>query len=261
MGPHHLVYGPARRAAMCYTRAMAQIHGASGWREATRLLLDTVFPPRCVGCRSRGTWLCAPCLRAVDQLPLPLCPVCRQPVEKGNPHACRAAGARPPLAAISAAGAYAGPLRAAIHALKYEGRHGVAATLAPLLAERVAPLAGDDDLLIPIPLHPARQRERGYNQSAVVAAELARLLPLELAPAALQRTRQTADQTRLSGAQRAENVRDAFVARPDGVRDRRIWLLDDVYTTGATLHAGAAALRAAGAREVRGVVVAMTLRV
>ncbi len=169
---------------------------------------------------------------------------------------CRGA----PPASISAIGAYAGPLRSAIHALKYDGRHGVAATLAPLLAERLAPRVVAGDLLVAIPLHPSRQRERGYNQADIVATELARLLPLEIAPTALRRTRQTADQTRLSGTQRAANMRDAFTARSDAARDRRIWLLDDVYTTGATLRAGASALRAAGARDIRGAVIAITLR-
>jgi len=162
------------------------------------------------------------------------------------------------LASVSAIGVYAGPLRAAVRALKYEGHHAVTSALAPLLAERVAPLLAADDLLVAIPLHPTRQRERGYNQSAIVAAELARLLPLEFAPTALQRTRATADQTRLSGERRAANMRGAFTARPQAVRDRRVWLLDDVYTTGATLQAGASALRAAGAHEVRGAVIAAT---
>jgi ComF family protein len=108
-----------------------------------------------------------------------------------------------------------------------------------------------------MPLHPTRERERGYNQSAILASELQYLLPLQVAPVALQRTRATADQTALSAAQRTANVRGAFGASPDAVGGRRVWLLDDVHTTGATLHAGARALRDAGAREVRGAVIAV----
>ncbi len=249
---------------MCYTCAMDALNkigktrGGMGWHEAGRRVLDTIFPPKCVGCGARGAWLCPACLRSVEPLRLPVCAVCRHPVENAAAHACRPAGAA--LLTVSAVGVYAGPLRSAIHALKYEGRHAVASALAPLLAERVGPLVVAGDVLVAIPLHPTRQRERGYNQSAVVAAELARLLPLETAPTALRRTRATADQVALSGEQRAANVRGAFTARVEGVRDRRVWLLDDVYTTGATMRAAALALRTAGAREIRGAVVAMTAR-
>jgi len=144
--------------------------------------------------------------------------------------------------------------------LKYQGRHGVAATLAELLAPAMAPLVGEADLLIPVPLHGTRQRERGYNQSAILAAELRFLLPLELQAAALRRTRATAQQTQLTGAQRAANVRGAFTAEAALVQGRRVWVLDDVYTTGATMGACVRALRAAGAREVRGAVVALAVK-
>jgi ComF family protein len=195
-------------------------------------------------------------LRRVERLALPLCGICGQPLDPtGPPHGCRHASAS--LITVSAVGAYRGPLREAVHALKYHGRHGVAATLAALLAPAVVPFLQEGDLLVPVPLHPTRERARGYNQSAILASELQYLLPVEVAPAALQRTRATADQTVLSAVQRAANVRGAFTAQADVVGGRRVWLLDDVYTTGATLRAGAWALRAAGAREVRGAVVAI----
>jgi len=196
------------------------------------------------------------CVRRVERLSLPLCGICGQPVDPaGPPHGCRRASAA--LTTISAVGAYMGPLREAVHALKYHGRHGVAATLAALLAPAVAPLLQQGDLLVPVPLHPTRERARGYNQSAILASEVQYLLPVEVAPAALRRTRATADQTALSAVQRVANVRGAFTAHADVVSGRRVWLLDDVYTTGATLRAGAQALCGAGAREVRGAVIAV----
>ena len=219
-------------------------------------MLDTVFPPRCVGCTARGHWLCPMCLRRVERLSLPLCGICGQPVDPAGPlHGCRRASAA--LTTISAVGMYMGPLREAVHALKYHSRHGVAATLAALLAPAVAPLLQQSDLLVPVPLHPTRERERGYNQAAILASELQYLLPVEVAPVALRRTRATADQTALSAVQRAANVRGAFTAQADVVSGRRVWLLDDVYTTGVTLRAGARELRVAGACEVRGAVIAV----
>lgn len=227
------------------------------WHHLSLHALDTIFPPKCVGCGQRGHWLCPACLRRVERLALPACGVCGQPADPAAPaHGC----GRAALVTISAAGVYAGPLRQAVHALKYNGRHGVAATLATLLAPPLAQLVREGDLLAPIPLHPARERERGYNQAAILASELRYLLPLDLATAALRRTRATADQVTLSGEQRVRNVRGAFAADSSIVKGRRVWLLDDVCTTGATLRAGAQALRAAGAREVRGAAVAMTPR-
>lgn len=238
------------------SRPNAERGGRRG-HDATRRVLDTLFPPHCVGCRARAHWLCPRCLDRVQYLMQPLCGVCKQPVSPAAPHGCRSGAA--PVVTISAIGLFGGPLRDAVHALKYQGRYGVAAPLAGLLAPRVGALIAEGDLLAPVPLHATRERERGYNQAAILARELARLLPCDLDTAALRRTRATADQVTLSMEQRAANVRGAFEARPDLVRDRRVWLLDDVYTTGATLTSGAQALRSAGARQVRGVVVAVAM--
>jgi ComF family protein len=217
-------------------------------------LLDALFPPKCAGCKVRGHWLCPDCLRRIDRFAEPLCAVCRQPLALGVAHGCGRNAASVSL--LVAVGFHAGPLREAIHALKYQGRHGIAATLAGLLTPLLTPLLQEGDLVVPVPLHPSRERERGYNQSARLAAELAYLHPVEVVPAALRRTRATAQQTTLSGTQRAANVRGAFEASPLVV-GRRVWLLDDVCTTGATLGACAQALRQAGARQVLGAVVAL----
>lgn len=228
-------------------------------RMIVRRLLDTIYPPRCVGCRQRGEWLCGRCLIAIEKLPRPFCVRCRASFDHGGAdHRC-GVGVNAALV-VTAGGVFGGPLRSAVHALKYQGRHAVARTLVMLVVPPLAELLQEGDLLIPIPLHPSRERQRGYNQSLIVARELAGVLPLDLAPHALRRVRRTAVQMELPAARRVANVRDAFAARPELVAGRRVWLLDDVVTTGATMQEAARTLREAGAIQVRGIALAAASR-
>ena len=159
-----------------------------------------------------------------------------------------------------AATAYHGLARRAILGLKFRQGRYLAPLLGGLLAEAVRrrPLASD--LLVPVPLAPRRERERGYNQAVLLATELLRLQPLggaTLAPELLRRSRDTPPQVRLRAAARRRNVEGAFACpRPEALRGRRVLLLDDVATTGATLEACAAVLKAAGAGRVMALVVA-----
>lgn len=160
-----------------------------------------------------------------------------------------------------AAGTFAGPLREAVHAFKYGGEHALALELGSLVARVVArDLASGIaiDALVPVPLHRTRVRERGYDQTLLLAQRLAAACGLPLRPA-LRRIRRSAPQVELDRARRADNVRGAFVGVAGSLRGLRIALVDDVATTGATLHAAAAAARACGARSVRGYVIASDL--
>jgi ComF family protein len=154
------------------------------------------------------------------------------------------------VSSARAIGAYDGPLRAILHALKYGKRPSLARPVARLMVAAAAS-AGDlldgVDLVVPVPLHRRRRRARGFNQ----AEELARHLGLEWEDV-LRRTRATPSQTDLPAAQRHANVRNAFaVRRRHEVDGLTVLLVDDVSTTGATLDACASVLRRAGAREVR----------
>jgi ComF family protein len=145
-------------------------------------------------------------------------------------------------------GEYAGPLRAIVHALKYEGRRSLARPLAAMMRQRGATLLDGAACAIPVPLHASRRRRRGFNQSA----DLARHLGLRVVHA-LRRTRATATQADLPAAQRHKNVRDAFAPTRSAraLAGSIVVLVDDVSTTGATLDACARVLKASGVIEVR----------
>jgi len=211
-------------------------------------LLDLALPPLCAGCGAEGAALCAACLpdlRARIDLPAgtPL------GLAEGPPH---------PLLQLEWCAAFRGATRAALHALKYAGERRLAEPLGRAIAERWGRVGAGGELLVPVPVHEARRRERGYDQAALLAEVAARQLGLPWAPA-LQRTRATTAQYHLDRRRRAANVAEAFaVTLPHrrAVHGRWVVLVDDVVTTGATLSEAASALLDAGALAVSAVTVA-----
>ncbi len=154
---------------------------------------------------------------------------------------------------------YSGPIRRALHRLKFHGQYRLARTMATWMAEGWARFAMEADILIPVPASPARQRQRGYNQAAMLARALGEHLALPVLPQALRRMRATPSQVGLARQARRANVQGAFAADPQWVRGKRIVVVDDVCTSGATLEACAAALYQAGARSVWGFTLARVI--
>jgi ComF family protein len=155
---------------------------------------------------------------------------------------------------------YGGALATAIARSKYHDRPEIASGLGLLLAATARPCVGPDaaDQVVPVPLHPRRLAQRGYNQAALLAAPVARALTVRMATRAVARVRDTPRQATLDRAARLLNMQGSFVANRSLVQGSRILLVDDVRTTGATLQSCAEALQEAGARAVLALVVADT---
>lgn len=216
--------------------------------------LDLLFPPTCVGCRRTGRWICPKCWPVVDWLPEMRCGLCeRHWLQTPCPHC---AGQQSSLEGIGAVTVFGGSGREAVHALKYHGKHAIGGMMGKLMARALPEL--ELSIVAPVPLHPKRRRERGYDQAAILARFVSRSLDLAYEPEALRRVRPTRQQTSLDGLARQTNVAGAFTAEP-WVEGENVLLIDDVTTTGATLEAAAGALHEAGAVSVFGLVFAAAL--
>lgn len=220
-------------------------------------LLDILFPPRCVACGAAGAWFCSACLAAVTPLPSPFCSHCGRPL--GRQGICRRCQLEPTqILSITSYSAYRQPLRKAIHAFKYDGMRVLCEPLAGFLVKALEEQHITADLIVPVPLHRARIRERGYNQSALLARTLGRHSGIRVDEEALVRVKNTPPQVGLNREQRRQNMAGAFCCSHH-ISGQNVLLIDDVCTTGATLEACAQELAAAGAQSVQALTLARAL--
>lgn len=232
-----------------------------------KALLDILFPPLCHGCKTfipdaGELHLCPDCLAQSPLISSPHCTVCGLPflTEGGIDHRCGGCGDDPPaFAAARAAVLFAGPVRELIHRFKYGKKVQHSRPLALLAARQLGEFAAANaaDLIIPVPLHVKRLRQRGFNQAVLLGEILAKKWRLPLSRKNLSRIRWTEPQINLTAAERKQNVRGAFALKDAAaIRERRIILLDDVYTTGSTVAECARTLKKGGAEAVFVVTVA-----
>lgn len=197
-----------------------------------------------------GAVLCASCVAQVIWIQNPICERCGRVVGRQG-WLCWACQQQPPLLAQMRGAAYfTGPMRPAIHGLKYRQGFALADPLADLMVQAWPRWQMPVDVVLPIALHADRQRERGYNQAELLATRFAAGVGLPCDTLALVRQRHTTPQVQLSGPERRRNLHQAFVADGARVGGRRVLLVDDVCTTGSTLGAAAEALLQAGATSV-----------
>jgi ComF family protein len=228
------------------------------WTRAGRAALDTLYPPICLACRaatSEAGALCSSCWRAMRFIERPFCDRLGTPFEHdlGEGLLSPQAVTDPPVfqRARAVARFEDGPARRLVHRLKYSDRGELAAPMGAWMARAGADVLAEADAITPVPLHARRLWTRRFNQAAALGREIARRAGKPFEPALLRRIKATRSQVGLSREQRVQNMQRAFRTAPGAsVQGRRIALVDDVLTSGATANAAARALLRAGAAQV-----------
>lgn len=239
-------------------------------------LLDWLYPPRCRFCRERifgadEECFCSGCFEKIRLVRHPLCSRCGRPFfdAAGEDHVCGVCLTRQPYffrarawACYPSDGLENHPLREVIRRFKYGRKVSLGRPLARLMAKGSGEFFKETsfDLVIPVPLHPKRLRWRGFNQAVILAREVGRLWKVPVDPFLLLRSRETPPQTELREDERRKNVRRAFqVNSQRSVRGKRLLLVDDIYTSGATVNECSRALLRAGAKEIHVLTLARTV--
>jgi ComF family protein len=239
-----------------------------GFRNLFTAAADFFFPPLCLLCRNflpapQEAYFCTSCSEAFPFIRGPLCPRCGIPFvsQEGADHLCSGCMKKEPAYdSARAVGIYDGTLKQAIHLFKYSSRPLLAAPLGDVLARQGRELLDTGfDVIMPVPLHARRIRQRGFNQSLALARRVGRLWGVAVAAEGLARTRWTDPQTMLPERQRLRNVRDAFSCSRTAAAGKTVLLVDDVYTSGSTVNECARVLRRNGARRVDVLTLARTI--
>ncbi len=220
--------------------------------ELVATLRDIIFPPVCANCQKVGQLICPECFQRIQWIKEPVCLCCGRLLVPswGLCDSCQTTPL--PLKQIRAATLFAEPVSSIIHKLKYKGSFGLGKILAELMVSVWDQWQVSVDFVVPIPLHPEREKKRGYNQSALLARHFSQQCGYVYAPGLLRRTRFTLPQVSLNAAERAQNVQNAFAVEGHGLVGKSVLLVDDVCTTGATMAAAAQALLDKGALSVSG---------
>ena len=217
--------------------------------------LDWIYPPSCGGCNQRGARWCPDCQSSVTKISSPLCEHCGETNPSGG--LCRNCRTNPQsYTALRSWARFTGPLRNAVHRLKYRGEMRLGEALAKPLIDYLRTLNWQVDLVVPVPLGVARQAQRGYNQAALIARPIALSEQICYQPDAVRKIKTTRAQVGLSRVERLLNVAEAFQAESRMVAQKRILLIDDVATSGATIDACSKTMLQAGAAEVFGLTLA-----
>jgi ComF family protein len=215
-----------------------------------RAALDLLFPQRCLGCGEEGELLCKACLKTLPRIFPPLCPRCGRP--QTSEILCPACASwQASIDCIRSPLKFDGLVRTAIHQFKYKNLRSLDEPLALLLKDYFYHYPLPVEVVVPVPLHPQRMRERGYNQSELLARKFAALFHFPLNATALRRTGYIKPQVKTESlGERRQNVQGCFSCKSAELAGKQVLLIDDVATSGATLDACALALKSGGANQV-----------
>jgi ComF family protein len=222
-----------------------------------RIALDLLFPQWCVGCGREGDYICEHCRQSLSSILPPVCPQCGKP--QSDSRLCPTCDSENPVIdGICSPFLFDGVIRQAIHELKYHNLRALALPMAGLLYEYYLAYPVPGEVLVPVPLHRKRLRERGYNQSALLARQLGKLTGMPVIEDCLIRKQHTPPQARTANIEeRRQNVVNAFSCSNGKLWGKQVILIDDVTTSGTTLNAGAKTLKESGAASVWGLVMAI----
>jgi len=220
------------------------------------MTLNFLFPKWCIGCRREGTFICPSCFTSLPKITAPLCPKCGRPQASGI--LCPGCvNWQSDIDGIRSPFRFDGVIRQAVHELKYRNLRALSPELAKLMYDYLISNPVPAESLVPVPLSWKRLKERGYNQSGLLAKELGKLSGLPLVDDCVIRKKNTPPQARTATvSERRQNVADAFACRDDRLKGKKVLLIDDVSTSGATLDACARAIKADGAVSVWGLTLA-----
>ena len=237
--------------------------------QVKEFFLNLLFPPHCINCQSEGSYLCQDCLSLIDVSPNQYCPFCRPPKIVLNGRTCNFCKRTKNLDGLYSTAPYQNfIIKKTIAQFKYEPYvKALSEPLSLLIIRHFQSLDhpirkpsdsnGSMEILVPIPLTKKKMRRRGFNQSEEIAKELSAFLGIPLVSNVVLKIKETLPQIELSGKEREENVKGVFFCKnPDAIRGKKIFLVDDVFTTGSTMEECARVLKIANAREVWGITVA-----
>jgi ComF family protein len=226
----------------------------TGWLKQLRNeVIDLFFPRECIGCGEIGGFICNSCAKKLSRIYPPLCKRCGRPESSGRYcHECWGKQNNR-IDAVRSVFVFEGTIRTAIHELKYRNLRDISVNLGEYMAEYYRNNGLKGDCLLPVPLHEKRIRERGYNQSELLAKEIARHVEVPVKGHLVTRMRNNMPQARTSNAdERRTNMENVFRCQSPEVAGKNIIIIDDVCTSGNTLESCAAVLKGAGAKSVIG---------
>ena len=225
----------------------------TGWlKQLQHEVTDFFFPRTCIGCGKIGDFICAGCSKKMSRILPPLCRRCGRP-ESSGAYCSECWGTKSSLDGIRSVFIFDGIVRQAVHELKYRNVQAMSNCLAGFMSLYFQEYSLGGDVLVPVPLHEKRLRERGYNQSQLLSDDLSGMISVEVKAALLKRVRNTGPQARSASVrQRKANMENTFICDSAEAAGRDVIVIDDVCTSGATLESCAAALKSAGAGHVLG---------